>query len=285
MDYRQNRYGRRRECAAGMRKKGYISKIYMGIVFLFMYAPIFLLMIFSFNDSKSRSVWNGFSLRWYEKLFSDSTILAAIKVTISVSVCAALLSTVLGTAAALGIFSMKKTPRRLMNSLNNIPMMNPDIIMGVSLMLMFIFLYEAVHIPFFKLGFVTLLIAHITFDTPYVVLSVLPKLRQMDKRQYEAARDLGATNIQAFWKVVLPQIMPGITTGMILSFTMSIDDVVVSYFTSGATSQTLGVIIFSMTKKRISPEINALCTLMFVVVLALLLIINFRELKESKKSR
>lgn len=266
-----------------MRKKGYISKIYMAIVFFFMYAPIILLMIFSFNDSKSRSVWNGFSLRWYEKLLRDSTILEAIKVTLTVSICAAVISTILGTAAALGIFSMKKTPRRIMNSLNNIPMMNPDIIMGVSLMLLFIFLYEAMHLPFFKLGFGTLLIAHITFDTPYVVLSVLPKLRQMDKRQYEAARDLGATNLEAFFKVVLPQIMPGITTGMILSFTMSIDDVVVSYFTSGATSQTLGVIIFSMTKKRISPEINALCTIMFVVVLALLLIINFRELRESKK--
>ena len=249
-----------------MRKKGYISKIYMAIVFLFMYAPIILLMIFSFNDSKSRSVWNGFSLRWYEKLLRDSTILEAIKVTLTVSICAAVISTI-----------------RIMNSLNNIPMMNPDIIMGVSLMLLFIFLYEAMHLPFFKLGFGTLLIAHITFDTPYVVLSVLPKLRQMDKRQYEAARDLGATNLEAFFKVVLPQIMPGITTGMILSFTMSIDDVVVSYFTSGATSQTLGVIIFSMTKKRISPEINALCTIMFVVVLALLLIINFRELRESKK--
>jgi len=257
--------------------------VYMAIVFLFMYAPIFLLMVFSFNDSKSRSVWNGFSLRWYEKLFNDSIIIDSIKVTLMVSLCAAVASTVLGTLAALGIFSMKRTPRKLMNSLNNIPMMNPDIIMGVSLMLMFIFLYETVHLPFFKLGFVTLLIAHITFDTPYVVLSVLPKLRQMDKRQYEAARDLGATNVEAFFKVVLPQIMPGITTGMILSFTMSIDDVVVSYFTSGATSQTLGVIIFSMTKKRISPEINALCTLMFAVVLVLLLIINLRELRDSKK--
>lgn len=268
-----------------IRKKSYISKIYMGIIFLFMYAPIILLMIFSFNDSKSRSVWNGFSLRWYEKLFGDSTILDAIRVTLTVSVCAAVISTVLGTAAALGIFGMRSTPKKLMNSLNNIPMMNPDIIMGVSLMLMFVFLYETVHLPFFKLGFGTLLIAHVTFDTPYVVLSVLPKLRQMDKRQYEAARDLGATSLQAFFKVVLPQIMSGVTTGMILSFTMSIDDVVVSYFTSGATSQTLGVIIFSMTKKRISPEINALCTIMFAVVLVLLLIINFRELRENRKDR
>ena len=265
-----------------MRKNSALPKLYMGIVFIFMYAPILLLMIFSFNDSKSRSVWNGFSLRWYEKLFSDSTIIESIKVTLLVSVLAAVISTILGTMAALGIANMKRGRRKLMNTLNNIPMMNPDIIMGVSLMLLFIFLYETVHIPFFKLSFATLLIAHVTFDTPYVILSVMPKLRQMDRRQYEAARDLGATGLQAFFKVVLPQIMPGIETGMILSFTMSIDDVVVSYFTSGATSQTLGVIIFSMTKKRISPEINALCTLMFAVVLVLLLIINFRELRESE---
>ena len=266
-----------------MRKSSFIGKIYMVLIFLFMYAPIFLLMVFSFNNSKSRSVWNGFTLKWYEKLFSDSEIIHALEVTLAVSILAAVISTILGTAAAMGIFSMKKTPKRLMMTLNNIPMMNPDIIMGVSLMLMFIFLYQTVHIPFFSLGFGTLLIAHITFDTPYVLLSVMPKLRQMDKRQYEAALDLGATNVQAFFRVVLPQIIPGIVTGFILSFTMSIDDVVVSYFNSGATSQTLGVIIFSMTKKRISPEINALCTLMFIVVLLLLLIINFRELKSAKK--
>ena len=153
--------------------------------------------------------------------------------------------------------------------------------MGVSLMLMFIFLYHTCHLSFFSLGFVTLIIAHVTFDTPYVILSVIPKLRQMDKKQYEAARDLGATNIQSMIHVVLPQIKDGIITGAILSFTMSIDDVVVSYFTSGPFSETLGVLIFGMTKKRISPEVNALCTLMFAVVLILLLIINFRELRSA----
>ena len=260
------------------------GKIYMGLIFVFMYAPIILLMVFSFNSTKSRSVWTGFSTRWYVQLFHDSKIIHAIEVTLAVALCAAAISTVIGTAAAIGLFHMKRRPRRIMMSVNNITMMNQDIIMGVSLMLMFIFLYRTCHLEFFGLGFGTLLIAHVTFDTPYVILSVIPKLRQMDKRQYEAARDLGASNIQALLRVVLPQIKDGIITGAILSFTMSIDDVVVSYFTSGPFSETLGVLIFGMTKKRISPEINALCTLMFAVVLALLLIINFRELRSSRAS-
>ena len=259
------------------------DRLLMVLVGLFLYAPIIILIVFSFNAGNSSSVWKGFSLHWYQQLFHNRLIMHSVYTTLMVSLLATIIATIAGTFAAIGFFAMRRKPRETLMAVNNIPMMNPDIIMGVSLMLLFIFLYEAMHLPFFKLGFGTLLIAHITFDTPYVVLSVLPKLRQMDKRQYEAARDLGATNLEAFFKVVLPQIMPGITTGMILSFTMSIDDVVVSYFTSGATSQTLGVIIFSMTKKRISPEINALCTIMFVVVLALLLIINFRELRESKK--
>lgn len=260
-----------------------LGNIFMVLVFIFMYAPIILLMIFSFNDSKSRSVWAGFTLKWYEKLLNDSHIIHSLQITLSVSILAALISTVLGTMAAIGIFNMTRRSRRIMMTANNIPMMNPDIIMGVSLMLMFIFLYEFIGMSAFQLGFFTLLLAHITFDTPYVILSVMPRLRQMDQSQYEAALDLGATKFQALRLVVLPQIMSGIITGMILSFTMSIDDVVVSYFTSGATTETLGVLIFAMTKKRISPEINALCTLMFVVVLLLLLIINFRELRAERK--
>ena len=263
--------------------KKYMGKIYMALIFLFMYAPIFLLMVFSFNSTKSRSVWTGFSLRWYQELFSDSEILHSIKVTLMVGICAAVVSTILGTAGALGIFALKKRPRQTVLTVNNIPTMNPDIIMGVSLMLLFIFLSQQLHIKFFELGFGTLLLAHITFDTPYVLLSVMPKLRQMDKRQYEAALDLGASNLQAFVRVVLPQITTGIVTGMIMAFTLSIDDVVVSYFTSGPTSETLGVLIFGMTKKRISPEINALCTLMFVFVLLLLIIINLREIRSEKE--
>lgn len=260
-----------------------LGNVFMVLVFMFMYAPIILLMIFSFNDSKSRAVWSGFSLKWYEKLLSDSSILHALQVTLTVSILAALISTVLGTLAAIGIFNMTRRKRRILMAANNIPMMNPGIIMGVSLMLMFIFLYETLGLSAFRLGFLTLLLAHITFDTPYVILSVMPRLRQMDQSQYEAALDLGATRHQAMRLIVLPQIMSGIITGMILSFTMSIDDVVVSYFTSGASTETLGVLIFSMTRKRISPEINALCTIMFVVVLLLLLIINFRELRAERK--
>ena len=169
--------------------KKYMGKIYMVLIFLFMYAPIFLLMAFSFNSTKSRSVWTGFSLRWYQELFRDAEIIHAIKVTLLVAVCSAVISTILGTAAALGIFAMKKAPRRLVMATNNIPTMNPDIIMGVSLMLLFIFFSQTLRMDFFTLGFGTLLLAHITFDTPYVLLCVMPKLRQMDKRQYEAALD------------------------------------------------------------------------------------------------
>ena len=259
--------------------KKYMGKIYMVLIFLFMYAPIFLLMAFSFNSTKSRSVWTGFSLRWYQELFRDAEIIHAIKVTLLVAVCSAVISTILGTAAALGIFAMKKAPRRLVMATNNIPTMNPDIIMGVSLMLLFIFFSQTLRMDFFTLGFGTLLLAHITFDTPYVLLCVMPKLRQMDK----AALDLGAGSMQAFFRVVLPQITTGIVTGLIMAFTLSIDDVVVSYFTSGPTSQTLGVLIFGMTKKRISPEINALCTLMFVFILLLLIVINLRELRAERE--
>ena len=263
--------------------KKYMGKIYMVLIFLFMYAPIFLLMAFSFNSTNSRSVWTGFSLRWYQELFRDAEIIHAIKVTLLVAVCSAVISTILGTAAALGIFAMKKAPRRLVMATNNIPTMNPDIIMGVSLMLLFIFFSQTLRMDFFTLGFGTLLLAHITFDTPYVLLCVMPKLRQMDKRQYEAALDLGAGSMQAFFRVVLPQITTGIVTGLIMAFTLSIDDVVVSYFTSGPTSQTLGVLIFGMTNKRISPEINALCTLMFVFILLLLIVINLRELRAERE--
>ena len=265
------------------KKKSVFFPVFMVLIFLFMYAPIVLLMVFSFNNSKSRSVWHGFSMKWYLKLLKDENIIHSLQVTLAVSLLAALLATILGTLAAIGIFNMTRRRRRLIMTANNIPMMNPDIILGVSLMLMFIFLAQTLHLHMFRLGFLTLLVAHITFDTPYVILSVMPRLRQIDIKQYEAARDLGATIFQAYRYVIFPQILPGIITGAILSFTLSIDDVVVSYFTSGPTTETLGVIIFGMTRRRVSPEINALCTIMFVVVLFLLLVINFRELKNAKE--
>ncbi len=262
-----------------MKKAG--SRIYTFLIFAFLYAPILVLIVFSFNDTEtaSRTVWSGFSLRWYEKLFEDRLILEALRNTLIIAVIASVCSTVLGTVAAIGINSMKKLPRRIMMNLTNFPMVNPEIVTGVSLMLLFVF---AVNLFGGRsLGMVSLIAAHITFCLPYVILSVLPKLRQMDQNLFEAAQDLGCPPVKAFFKVVLPEIMPGIVTGMIMAFTLSIDDFVISYFTSG-TTQTLPIYIYSMTRKRVSPEINALSTVLFAVVMALLLINNIRAQRESK---
>ncbi|MBC5738283.1 MULTISPECIES: ABC transporter permease [Oscillospiraceae] len=254
----------------------------MGLVFLFLYAPIFVLIVFSFNATKSRTVWGGFSLDWYAKLFQNTQIMGALYTTLLVSVIAAAIATIAGTAAAIGFYSMKRRPRTLCLSVNNIPMTNADIVTGVSLMLLFVFAGR--FLPF-KQGFATLLIAHITFDIPYVILSVLPKLRQLDANIYEAAQDLGATGFLAFRKVVLPEIMPGVLNGMLIAFTMSIDDFVISYFTAGSQTSTLAMVIYSMTRRKISPEINALSTLMFLVVLALLLVINIRQANQDKAAK
>lgn len=254
------------------------SKIYTFLIFLFLYAPIFVLIVYSFNDTAtgSRSVWGGFTLRWYQKLFSDRLILEALRNSLIIAVLASLFATVLGTLAAIGMNSMKSFGRRVMMNVTNFPMVNPEIVTGVSMMLLFVFAVSLLNGR--TLGMGTLIMAHITFCLPYVILSVLPKLRQMDANLYEAAQDLGCSPFQAFWKVVLPQIISGIVTGAIMAFTLSIDDFVISYFTSGNT-QTLPIYIYSMTRKRISPEINALSTLLFVVVLILLLLANFRQKK------
>ncbi|XOQ49442.1 MAG: Inner membrane ABC transporter permease protein YdcV [Eubacteriales bacterium] len=258
-----------------------ISKIYSMLIFLFLYAPIVVLIIFSFNNSTtmSRSVWSGFSLKWYIKLFQDEMLLIALRNTLVIAVIAALVSTVLGTAAAIGIGGMNKLMKRMVMNVTNLPMVNPEIVTGVSLMLLFVFVAKSM--GNLTLGMFSLILAHITFCLPYVILSVLPKLRQMDPHLYEAAQDLGCSPILAFFKVVLPEIMPGVVTGMIMAFTLSIDDFVISYFTSG-TTQTLPIFIYSMTRKRISPEINALSTLLFGTIIVLLLIINFRQSKDQK---
>ena len=265
-----------------MKKNGLFSRLFMGLVFLFLYAPIFVLIVFSFNATKSRTVWGGFSLDWYAKLFQNTQIMGALYTTLLVSVISAAIATIAGTAAAIGFYSMKRRPRTLCLSVNNIPMTNADIVTGVSLMLLFVFAGR--FLPF-KQGFATLLIAHITFDIPYVILSVLPKLRQLDANIYEAAQDLGATGFLAFRKVVLPEIMPGVLNGMLIAFTMSIDDFVISYFTAGSQTSTLAMVIYSMTRRKISPEINALSTLMFLVVLALLLVINIRQANQDKAAK
>ena len=261
-----------------------LSKIYTVLIFLFLYAPIFVLIVFSFNDTEtsSRTVFSGFTLRWYERLFQDRYILEALLNTLIIAVVAALVSTFLGTLAAVGINSMKRLPRKIMMNITNFPMVNPEIVTGVSMMLLFVAATRAMGDR--DLGMVSLIIAHVTFCLPYVILSVLPKLRQMNPNLYEAAQDLGCPPIRAFFKVVLPEIMTGIVTGMIMAFTLSIDDFVISYFTSG-TTQTLPIYIYSMTRKRISPEINALSTVLFLCILVLLIIINVRQAQDERRQK
>lgn len=262
-----------------MKKSGILSKLFIGLVFLFLYAPIAVLIVFSFNASKSRTVWAGFTLDWYVELFSDSAVMEAFGTTILVSVLAAVIATVLGTVTAVGLNQMGKRSRNFLLGMNNIPVMNSEIITGVSLMLLFLTIGNVLRT---RLGFGTLLLSHITFDTPYVILSVMPKLRQMDKNMFEAAQDLGATKIQSFFKVVLPQIRSGVVNGMLIAFTLSLDDFVISYFTSGTDVQTLSMLIYSMTRKRISPKINALSTILFLAVLALLVVVNVRQFRQEK---
>lgn len=260
------------------------ARLYSFLMFLFLYAPILVLIVFSFNDTEtaSRTVWSGFSLKWYQKLFEDRLILEALRNTLIIAVAAAAASTVLGTMAAIGINSMKRLPKRVMMNITNFPMVNPEIVTGVSMMLLFVFA-----VGLFggrSLGMASIIAAHITFCLPYVILQVLPKLRQMDESLFEAAQDLGCPPVKAFFKVVLPEIMPGIVTGMIMAFTLSIDDFVISYFTSG-TTQTLPIYIYSMTRKRVSPEINALSTVLFAAVMALLIVVNVRNAKARAKDK
>lgn len=257
-----------------------LSKIYMAAVLLFLYLPIFVLIIYSFNTTKSRTVFSGFTFDWYIRLFQNELILTSLRNTLVISLCAAIVSTVLGTAAAIGINSMKKFSKTVLMQINNIPIINPEIVIGVSLMLLFVFFAGKLN---FSFGFGTLLIAHITFDTPYVVLNVMPKFRQMNPNLYEAAQDLGCNSFMAFFKVVLPEIMPGIVSGFLMSFTFSLDDFIISYFTSGATSQTLPITIYSMTRRKVSPEINALSTIIFVVVVVVLVVKNIIENKSVKE--
>lgn len=283
-----------------MKKNGILSRAFLVLLFLFLYAPIFVLIVFSFNDSKSNAVWGGFTLDWYTQLFNNRTVLDALQTTLLVSVLATLIATVAGTAAAIGFSRMRRRSRTVCMTVNNIPLTNPDIITGVSMMLLFVFAGQALaafsgwlnglawvenaNLWFdfgFNLGFITLLIAHVTFDIPYVILSVLPKIRQLDPNLAEAALDLGATPMTAFRKVVLPELMPGIINGALIAFTMSIDDFVISYFTAGSQVSTLSMVVYSMVRRRVSPEINALSTLMFVVVLVLMVAINLRQARQE----
>ena len=256
----------------------YLKRIYTFLIYLFLYAPIAVLIIYSFNESKSRGHWGGFSLKWYFELFNDPQIMKALYYTLLVAVSSSIVSTILGTAAAIGIHAMRKKGKTAVINLTYIPLLNADIVTGVGLMLLFI----AINIP---LGLTTLLLAHITFSVPYVILSVLPKLRQMDPNLQEAALDLGATPWVAFKQVVLPEIMPGILTGALLAFTMSLDDFVISFFTTGGGVSNLSIQIYSMARVGVSPTINALSTLLFISVLTLLLLANGRGEKNAEKKR
>ncbi len=276
------------------------DRILMALVFLFLYAPIFILIIFSFNAGTSSSVWKGFSLNWYAELFHNRLIMQSVYTTLLVSLLATVIATIAGTFAAIGFYAMRRKVREPLLAVNNIPMMNADIVTGVSLCLLFVVLFgfwnsiaewvnsvqTLITLPTkLSMGFGTLLIAHICFNIPYVILSVGPKLRQMDRNLIDAAQDLGCTWMQAFWKVIIPEIKPGIVSGALTAFTMSIDDFIISYFTAGSSTSTLAMTIYGMTKKRVSPEINAISTLLFVTVLVLLAIVNLRESHAKRRGK
>ena len=261
------------------------SKIYTALIFIFLFAPIAILLVFSFNEAKSLSVFSGVSLKWYRELFRDDETLKAVRNTLVLAVSASLISTVMGTAAAVGINRLRnRYLRAALDTVTNIPMVNPENITGISLMLMFVFVGS-----FFgaatSLNFATMLIAHITFCLPYVILQVLPKLQQMDKALPEAAMDLGCTPIRAFLRVEVPEILPGVVTGLIMAFTLSLDDFVISYFTQGNGFQTLPIRIYNMTKKTVTPKMYALATIIFFVLLALLLLSNLVDDEDSKRLR
>lgn len=262
-----------------------VSNLYIGLIMFFLYAPMLVMIVLSFNGTASTSVMEGFSLKWYQQLLGDNVTLTALSNTLILAVSSSLISVVLGTMAAVGIHTMKKKwVKSAVLTVTNIPMMNPEIVTGVSMMLLFVFVGSFVSSKD-ALGFPTLLIAHITFDLPYVILSVLPKLRQTDKHLSEAAQDLGCTPVSAFFKVVLPNISSGIITGLIMAFTLSLDDFIISYFVTGPKFQTLPIVIFSMTKKKVKPDMYALSTLIFVTVLALLILMNVMQARAENKQK
>ena len=255
--------------------KKWCSNFYVGLMVFFLYAPILVLVVLSFNASKSRSKWGGFTLQWYERLFSDAEIMSALTNTLLIAFLSALIATLIGTLAAIGINSMKGGTSAFMLMIINILLLNAEIVTGISLMLVFV----AVN---FARGFTSVLIGHITFNIPYVILSVMPKLKQTSRATYEAARDLGASSFRAFMKVVLPDLFPGIFSGFLLAFTMSMDDFVITHFTRGASVHTLSTKIYAEVRKGVNPEMYALSTLLFATVLILLVIINRRDAHQEK---
>ena len=254
-----------------------ISKCYIGLVLAFLYLPIVVLMVYSFNESKSRGVWKGFTFDWYVSLFQNESIMASLRTTLLCGILAALVATVIGSMAAYGIAKSKKKSSLIL-SVAYVPMLNAEIVTGVSLMLLFTLMG-------LEFGFFTMLLSHITFCIPYVILAVLPKAKQLDWSLYDAAQDLGCTPMHSFWRIMFPELLPGILTGFLLSLTMSIDDFIISFFTTGNGVNNLSIEIYTMAKRGIKPEINALSTIMFAVILAILIIANVGTAKKESQKK
>ena len=251
------------------------ERIYLGLIFLFLYLPIAVLIVLSFNNSKSRVKWGGFTGKWYLAMFQNETIMEAFAMTLQITMTASVCATVIGTLAAIGIHAMKSRGKAILLGATNIPLLNADIVTGISMMLLFV--------RFTKLGFSTVLIAHLTFDIPYVILNVLPKLNQTSRSAYEAALDLGATPLYAFYKIVWPDIRPGVFSGFLMAVTMSLDDFSITYFTKGAGVNTLSTMLYTELRKGIKPEMYALSTLLFGIALLLLLVMNFGTSRKQEK--
>ncbi len=265
-----------------MKKLHLPSKLYMLLIFMFLYAPIAVFVVLSFNDANSATNLEGFTFRWYGEVFKDRMLMQSLRNSLLIASLSALFSTILGTVASIGMYNFKGAPRRIFQTVSNIPIINPEIVTGFSLMLFFTFLGTIFN---FEMGFITVLLAHIGFCTPYVILSVSPKLRQMDKHIYEAALDLGCNQWQAFFKVVLFELLPGIVSGFLISFTYSLDDFVISYFTCGPQFQTMPIVIYNSLRRPVYPKISALSTMLFVVIITVLLVTNIRDIRASKKEK
>lgn len=258
----------------GFKRRKYISHISIALVLLFFYLPILLMVVFSFNDSRSLTVWNGFSLQWYQNIFNDRDILEVVINTVVIAFASTLISTVIGTITAIGISKSKKRIKDVLLNINNLPILNPEIVTAIGLMLLIVSLG-------IEKGLVTMLLAHIAFSTPYVILSVLPRMRSLDENTAEAALDLGATPSQALWKVIVPQLMPGIISGALIAFTMSFDDFVISYFVSGKATN-ISIFVYNM-RKRLNPSVNALSTIIVLIITVVLIVINVVPMLKKKK--
>ena len=251
------------------------KKIYIILIFIFLYAPIVTLIVLSFNASRTRAKWGGFTVKWYGELFKNNEILQALFNTLFIAFTASIIATVIGTIACISIMNLKKNTRAIVIGITNIPMLNADIVTGISFMLLFISMG-------LRFGMETILLSHITFCIPYVILSVMPRMKQLNPHTYEAALDLGAGPIYGFFKVVFPEILPGVLSGFLMAFTMSLDDFIITHFTKGAGVDTLSTKIYTEVKKGIKPEMYALSTIIFVTVLVLLLLVN-KAPSENKK--